>query len=69
MEKDPLYSARSRLASATRFGNVDAARAARRDLTAATLARHIDKALAAEPALTTEQRTTLAARLAPNGED
>ncbi len=69
MEKDPLYSARSRLGNAVRFGDQDAARGARRDLTAATLARHIDKALTARPALTDDQRAALAARLAPTKEN
>lgn len=60
---DPVLTARSRVALATRHGNIEAATAARRDLTAAKLARAIDEALAAEPALTQERRFELALRL------
>lgn len=68
MTSDPLFLARSRVATAVRQHDAAAERAARRDLTAARLARRIQEALNATPALTADQRTALARMLAPRQE-
>lgn len=64
MTADPLFRARSRVATAVRQRDPVAERNARRDLNAARLARRIQEALNATPALTPDQRATLARMLA-----
>lgn len=57
----PVLKARSRLASATRYGRVEDAAEARRDLAVAKLEANIRAVTADAPPLTTEQRDHLAA--------
>lgn len=57
---NPVFDARSRLATATRYGNSPAVEEARRDLAAAKIEVVIRKATTDSPALTAEQATHLA---------
>ena len=63
MSRDPVLTARSRVALATRHGNAEALTEARRDLNAAHVERAIARALAAAPPLTDDQRHRLSALL------
>ena len=63
---DPLRSAQGRLGGLIRLnGDPILIAQAQRELTEAKLQRQIDRALESAPPLTAEQRTRLAARLAP----
>lgn len=56
---NPVFTARSRVALATRYGDPTAAAEARRDLAAAKIEAVIRKSTADAPALTTEQTARL----------
>ena len=66
-----VHHQRARVAALSRSRTADDPEfiAARQALAAAKLHQHIDQALAGEPPLTDDQRTTLAAALAPSGGD
>lgn len=65
MSTDTVYKCRSRLGVATRTGNNEAAREARRDLAAAKLESYIQRTVADAPPLTAEQRARIASLLRP----
>ena len=64
---NPVLAARSRMGVATRRGDAEGVRSARRDMTEAKVERCISEALASAPPLTTAQRYRLAALLRPRG--
>lgn len=64
---DPVHVSRSRLAVATRRGDVAAATEARRDMKAGMLARRIQEAIDSAPPLTDAQRAQLSRLLLAGG--
>lgn len=64
---DPVLSARSRVATATRLRDTAAATEARRDLHAAKLERAIRETIAAFPPITDTQRAQLSRLLLAGG--
>ncbi|WP_339619860.1 hypothetical protein [uncultured Salinibacterium sp.] len=63
MSTTPVLIARSKLGVATRSGDINAVRSARRDLAAANLEQYIERVVSDAPPLTSDQRDRIAALL------